>query len=267
LEPFKWDNDKEILYTIVSLDSTAYKLSIKESSQNLIINTAEVISSQVKNKLINVIRRILSFDEDIYGLEQLCRERKEQGYLELIYQGWGRIMKSPSAWEDAVKTICTTNASWSFTKQMCSNLCFYLGNNRSFPEPIAVFNSSEKFLKETIKLGYRSLYVHNLASEIFMNQLNLDNYSVHICEQKTAEKKIKAIKGLGPYGVNHMLALLGWNEYLPIDREVMKFLNIKQKKPNDKCPWRTEHYNDWGKYRFIIYKLDRIMKDENWIGD
>ena len=34
----------------------------------------------------------------------------------------GRLLRSPTVFEDLVKTICTTNCSWSLTRSMVSNI-------------------------------------------------------------------------------------------------------------------------------------------------
>jgi len=268
LAPFHWDNTKEVLTVCINLKHKVYTGTIKQdhSSSKIIFKTPDAIQAGDRIVFRKLISRMLSLEQDICGLEQLCYKKKNIKYSILLQKGWGRILKAPTVWEDTVKTICTTNASWPFTQKMCRNLCQHLGMDGAFPQPEAFKKISEKFLKEKIKLGYRSRYVLELAERIMSGDLCLEDYETGRCSYLDAERSIKKIKGLGPYGANHVLVLLGWNRYLPIDREVMKFLKIKQKKPNSKCPRETNHYKAWKNYRFIVYKLDRISKRENWIG-
>ena len=57
--------------------------------------------------------------------------------------GAGRMMRSPTVFEDVVKTICTTNCAWSATVRMVSALVEHLGEpasrrrrpRRAFPTP------------------------------------------------------------------------------------------------------------------------------------
>ena len=59
---------------------------------------------------------------------------------------------------------------------------------------------------------------------------------------------------------------MGFHEYLPIDREVGNHLGIR--KPGDKgSDLDSDHFEDWGKFRFTAYKLTRVAKRVNWIGD
>jgi 3-methyladenine DNA glycosylase/8-oxoguanine DNA glycosylase len=269
LDPFSWDNEENKLSLSFKLNGQVYSGNIQQTPDNetLTFVAKEKILLKDESSVRNVISRVLSFDQNIEGLIRLCRLKRGEKYIDLLKEGWGRILKAPTAWEDAVKTICTTNASWGFTQLMCKNLCKYVGDKNAFPIPSDFKDLPEKLLREKVKLGYRSRYIIELSRRYQSGELFLEEYSKGICDKKTAEKTVKSIMGLGPYGASHLLVLLGWNSYLPIDREVMKFLGIKQKKPNEKCPWKTGHYKKWGEYRFVIYKLDRILARRNWIGD
>jgi hypothetical protein len=59
---------------------------------------------------------------------------------------------------------------------------------------------------------------------------------------------------------------LGFHNVLPLDREVLKYLGIRYENKS-KLPFATTHFEEWGPYRFVIYKLDRILKKANWVGD
>ena len=268
LAPFKWMSEEKKLYVKFELGGGVCSGYIQTDvlAGSLLFKSDEEIPEEYIAVLNKNFLRMLALNQDINGLVELCKINNDHEYLECIKKGWGRILKAPSYWEDAVKTICTTNASWSYTQQMCRNLCSFLGEEGSFPGPEKILSVGAEFLKEKVKLGYRSEFVFQLALDIIDNNLDLDAVakSRGAC-RKEAERIVKNIKGLGPYGANHMMVLLDWYSYLPIDREVMKFLNITPK-PNGKCPWKTDHYKEWGDYRFIIYKLDRIRKKKNWIG-
>lgn len=60
--------------------------------------------------------------------------------------GAGRIVRSPTVFEDVVKTLCTTNCSWGATQRMVGALLEHLGRRapgscpagaagRAFPTP------------------------------------------------------------------------------------------------------------------------------------
>ena len=65
----------------------------------------------------------------------------------------GRMLRSPSVFEDMVKMICTTNCSWALTEIMVNNLVEILGkafddSNKSFPSPEALAGTPKVSPKE-----------------------------------------------------------------------------------------------------------------------
>lgn len=269
LDPFEWNDQDSVLSLPIACGSSVYQgtLSSDMKRRMLVFCSSDDIAPEDRSCLSSSLHRMLSLDQDIPGLVSMCRRAGQEEYLKLLRAGWGRIFRAQSAWEDAAKTIFTTNASWSFTKKMCRTMCQHLGSGGAFPDPETVAGQSEFHLRNSLKLGYRSPYIIELADRISSGALDLESLEAGKCDRDTAEKTVRSIKGLGPYASNHLLVMLGWHEYLPVDREVMKFLGISQKRPNAKCPRNTEHYLEWGRYRFVAYKLDRIANRQNWIGD
>src|SRR5207245_2481087 len=104
----------------------------------------------------------------------------------VIEKGAGRMLRSPTVFEDLVKTICTTNCSWGLTKNMVTNLVQKLGsksepppsgggtdaasvapsfyaNKHAFPTPEAMASVGTEFYRDEIRAGYRSPYFVELA--------------------------------------------------------------------------------------------------------
>lgn len=104
-----------------------------------------------------------------------------------------------TGWEDAAKTICTTNAPWKYIQQICQNLCDYFCDEVHFLSPEKVLRGRIKFLKNKIKLGYRSEYVFSLAESIVPGKINLDLLEFGACEKQYAEKKVQNIKRLDSF--------------------------------------------------------------------
>jgi N-glycosylase/DNA lyase len=52
-------------------------------------------------------------------------------------------------------------------------------------------------------------------------------------------------------------------ETLPVDSEVSAYLRQQGFDPKE----AQNAFQHWGKYRFLGYKLKRIVDKENWIGD
>src|SRR5204863_4372957 len=95
--------------------------------------------------------------------------------------GAGRLLRSPNVFEDLIKTICTTNCSWSATDKMVNALVNELGieaqgGGRTFPTPEAMASADEKFYWEKIRAGYRAPYLKELAERVASGELNVESW-------------------------------------------------------------------------------------------
>ena len=125
----------------------------------------------------HTVEHMLSLDFPLHEFEATCREKKAWPLLRLAKKGWGRMLRSPTLWEDAVKTLCTTNASWGYTEQMCRNLCLQLGEAThsgmmTFPLPEKVLKAGQRFLKEKVGMGYRDKSLLLLANKAASGQFH-----------------------------------------------------------------------------------------------
>ena len=72
------------------------------------------------------------------------------------------------------------------------------------------------------------------------------------------------MKGIGPYSASHIAMLEHDFRNIPIDSEVSKYcMEQLSVKPEDVFTL----FDKWGDYRFLGYKLSRILDRQNWIGD
>lgn len=255
-------------------DGFTYPLVLKsEKPASLQIATAKghvvLHGGKHSRELKAIAGHMLSLDFPLEEFQALCKQKKATALLRLAKQGWGRMLRSPAFWEDAVKTLCTTNASWGYTEKMCRNLCEQLGETtpsgmKTLPTPGRVLKAGERFLKEKVGMGYRSKSLMLLAKKAGEVPWLLDFTAKP--DAMTAEKEIQSWHGFGMYATRHLLVLMGFHEYLPIDREVGSHLGIR--KAGDKgSNLDSDHFEDWGKFRFTAYKLSRVAKRVNWIGD
>lgn len=250
---------------------TSVVLHVAASKAGIVVSVDRRMAAGQKRELQSVAEYMLSLDFPLQDFVALCRARKAMGLLRLARRGWGRMFRSPSVWEDAVKTLCTTNASWGYTVKMCRNLCAQLGEEapsdmKTFPTPDKILKAGEQRLKEEIGMGYRAKSLVLLAKKAASGKVPWLLDCAVSPEAAAAAKEIRSWHGFGPYATKHLLVLMGFHEYLPIDREVGNHLGIR--KPGDKgSDLDSDHFEDWGKFRFTAYKLTRVARHLNWIGD
>jgi N-glycosylase/DNA lyase len=72
-----------------------------------------------------------------------------------------------------------------------------------------------------------------------------------------------SLKGIGPYSAAQVMMLLRDFSTLPVDSEVSAYLRERGFDPND----AQNAFEHWRQYRFLGYKLKRIVDKENWIGN
>ena len=229
------------------------------------------LSPQQTDRVKRAIQHMLSLDFPLDAFIADCRTRKARPLLRLARQGWGRMFRSPTLWEDAVKTLCTTNAAWPYTQKMCANLCSVLGRStqsgmKTMPLPQDILTAGKRVLVTDVGIGYRSRSLFELAERAASGTVPWLFDPADKPDAETAEREIRSWHGFGRYATNHLLVLMGFHQYLPIDREVGNHLGIRT--PGDKgSDLDSMHFKQWGQFRFTAYKLTRVARRMNWIGD
>ena len=163
-----------------------------------------------------------------------------------LARGAGRLLRSPTVFEDAVKTLCTTNCSWALTRLMVERLCAALGaegprGERAFPSPARMAARTETFYRETIRAGYRAPFLLSLARDVASGALELE--ALRRSELPTPEvlQRLRALRGFGPYASEHLLRLLGRHDHLALDswtRAKLARLRGRRRPPSDRTARR-----------------------------
>jgi N-glycosylase/DNA lyase len=171
--------------------------------------------------LLAQIRHMLRLDED---LSAFYRVAAADPALAWVVSGAGRMMRSPSVFEDLVKTICTTNCAWSATVRMISALVDELGTvaagageRRAFPAPAVVARAGDTFFRDVARAGYRGPYLRVLADDVASGRLDLEELRDPALPDEEVGDRLLQIAGVGPYAMAHMMMLLGRYRRLILD--------------------------------------------------
>ena len=146
-------------------------------------------------------------------------------------RGAGRLLRSPTVFEDVVKTVCTTNCAWSATERMIGALVGRLGEpapgappgevaGRAFPTPEALADAGEDFYKEVARAGYRGPYLREIAARVAGDELDLEALLAAgraDLPDEEVERTLLALPGVGPYAAAHIMLLLGRHSRLVLD--------------------------------------------------
>jgi 3-methyladenine DNA glycosylase/8-oxoguanine DNA glycosylase len=220
------------------------------------------LSANERQNIRGAVTHMFRLDEDLSDFYALCAERG--GRWSAVTEGRGRLLRSPTVFEDVVKTICTTNIQWSGTKRMVRELVDAFGapypgdaTHRAFPFPEALAATSRDAFTEAVNLGYRAPYVHELAQRVARGDLDLEALSG--ADQSTAELKrtLLSIKGVGHYAAATLLMLLGRYDELAVDSVFRQFVSARYfdgETPSDADAKAV--YDDWGQWKYLAYWFD-----------
>ncbi|MBV8497631.1 MAG: Fe-S cluster assembly protein HesB [Candidatus Eremiobacteraeota bacterium] len=158
------------------------------------------------------IRRMFRFDAD---LSPFYARIADDEVFAWAASGAGRILASPSVFEDVVKTICTTNCAWSATIRMTSALAELGGG--AFPEPSVLAAAPDAWFRDAARMGYRGPYVKAIARDVESGALDLEALLDERVSDVDVEDRLLALPGIGPYGAAHVMQLLGRHRRLILD--------------------------------------------------
>ena len=178
------------------------------------------VEDAVATEILEQVRHVLRLDEDLSGFYRRAEKDKR---LSWVTTGAGRMIRSQTVFEDVVKTICTTNCTWSATRRMIEALVAHLGDpasdapdsgpaGRAFPTPSAMANAAEDFYTQVARAGYRGAYLRKLATMVVEGEIDLERYAAASQKELPEDamaKELLALPGVGPYATAHIMLMLG----------------------------------------------------------
>jgi N-glycosylase/DNA lyase len=180
------------------------------------------LSEKSKNadRIVEGVRHVLRMDDDLTAFYKAVESDERLSWIADVNAG--RLLRSPTVWEDLVKTICTTNCSWPLTKIMTTNLVEKLGETASdgrkaFPTPEAMAVQNADFYRNEIRAGYRSPYLVELAESVASGRLDVESWLRSDLPTPQLKKELKKVKGVGDYAAENLLKLLGRFDGLALD--------------------------------------------------
>ncbi|MGZ8635883.1 MAG: DNA-3-methyladenine glycosylase family protein [Actinomycetota bacterium] len=185
-------------------------------------------SDAVADELLEGVRHVLRLDAD---LSAFYAAAASDPALSWVTAGAGRMVRSPTVFEDVVKTICTTNCAWSATVRMVHAIVQHLGEpaagapadgpwGRAFPTPDAMAEAGESFYRDVARAGYRGAYLSSLAGAVAAGGLDLESFaraSADDLPDPELEERLLALPGVGPYAAAHIMMTLGRYHRLILD--------------------------------------------------
>lgn len=268
LLPNRLDEESWTLETTLAPDGRARTLRVVEgrSGHARVELLDGRVSARDRAALLATVRHMLRLDEDLSHFYELVADDGELGW---VTGGAGRMLRSPSVFEDVVKTVCTTNCAWSGTVRMVTALVEHLGvegrHGRAFPAAAAMADAPDDFYREVARAGYRGPYLRAIASAVADGSLDLEELDGRsdLPDDEVAERLL-ALPGVGPYAAAHVMMLLGRYHRLILDSWTRpKYARLTGRKTaTDKTiERRFRRYRDFAGLAFWLY----LTRD--WVED
>jgi 3-methyladenine DNA glycosylase/8-oxoguanine DNA glycosylase len=253
LLPFAIDRERWILTRTLDLGATSpLTVTLSAAKRSVQITTSRTIGKQPTGAVLNQVRHILRLDDDLKPFYQTMKGDPEFAWVSV--QGAGRMLRSPTVFEDLVKMICTTNCSWALTEKMVTGLVQNLGrkssnSHRTFPTPEAMALMPEKFYVKEVRAGYRAGYLKELADRVASGELNVESWLTSNLPTPALIKEMKGVKGVGDYAAENLLKLLGRYDGLALDSWTRsKFYSVRnngRKAADKKIARYYSRFNEW----------------------
>ena len=221
LLPFEFDRVKWKLTRVLDLDrSKPVTVRVTTRKGSIKIEVSRPVGDRAAQKIIRDVRHMFRLDDDLKNFYKLMMTDPEFAWI--AEQGAGRLLRSPTVFEDLVKMICTTNCSWALTEKMVTGLVNELGTvsddgRKSFPTAAVMAQKSAEFYRDKIRAGYRSAYLRELAQRVASGELEVESWLTTDASLIDLMKEIKSVKGVGNYAAENLLKLIGRYDGLALD--------------------------------------------------
>ncbi|TKY53817.1 hypothetical protein E2542_SST25360 [Spatholobus suberectus] len=258
---------------------------------HIYVHDMEALSLENQQAILGQVARMLRISDT----DEKAVNEFQDFYPQAKGEGFGRIFRSPSLFEDVVKSILLCNCTWGRTLDMAKSLCelqlqlssrpqsnrkeqrktkrkrgqdnatsktFHgLGN---FPNSKELAKFSEIDLQKHCNVGYRAGYIIKLAQRVEKGTLVLEKLEneCDLCSYKGVHRKLSKLKGFGPFVIATILMCLGCYQKVPTDSETIR--HLKQVHGMSSCNSRTieEIYKKYAPFQCIAYWFELLQSYE-----
>jgi 3-methyladenine DNA glycosylase/8-oxoguanine DNA glycosylase len=253
LLPFELDRRNWILTRVLDVGRTKpVTVRISIGKRGLKVLTSREVSETAAARIVRDVRHMMRLDDDLRAF--YVAMSADVDFAWITNQGAGRLLRSPTVYEDLVKMICTTNCSWALTEKMVTALVNELGRKsddgrKSFPDAKTMSEQSVAFYRDKIRAGYRAPYLKELAGRVASVELAVESWLISDAALPDLMKEMKTVKGVGDYAAENLLKLVGRYEGLALDswtRAQFASMHNRGRSANDKKILRFySRFNSW----------------------
>ncbi|HLO42276.1 MAG TPA: hypothetical protein VK176_14730 [Phycisphaerales bacterium] len=245
LAPNHWTPAEQAFTRILDLEDGPATLEVvqrKGAGTPLRVSSSRELSSAEVRAARAQLGRMFRLDEDeshahrFHGLDP-----------RFARSGRFRLFRSPTLFEDVIKTVTSCNVTWSSTIIMNRRLCEVFGRGKSFPTAARLARTAPALLRGRCSVGYRDQRIVELAKLFARKSPKVGGKAgpvAPVIEGKGAKARLVwldpawfedpatpdgqihdallHLPGIGPYAAANIMQLLGRYSRLPLDTESVR---------------------------------------------
>jgi 3-methyladenine DNA glycosylase/8-oxoguanine DNA glycosylase len=260
MAPFDYDEEANLLNYVIRLETgKLLEIQFREAPDGISVETQAKLTKAEVSDLTKAVTWMFGLEMDFSAFYAAAKKETKLAHVE--QKAYGRVLRSPTLFEDVLKTILTTNTLWSATKRMNLNLINQYGpsldgdsENRAFPSPAEIAASSPEVLREAVRVGYRAPSIHELSVRVASGELELESLKTSDLPTLELRKELLKIKGVGPYAAANLLLILGRGDFIPVDSWALKLVSHEWHDGEPVTPKQVEeHFEKWGEFKGLAY--------------
>jgi 3-methyladenine DNA glycosylase/8-oxoguanine DNA glycosylase len=244
------------------------ELKLRDAKDAITVET-EKLNKTERQEVADKVKWMIGLDMDFSRF--YAASRGEPKLARAKKRALGRVLRSPTLFEDVIKTILTTNTLWAATKNMTLKLVNEFGastagrdeldpplsalsNKKAFPTPVAIAASSPEYIKEKIRVGYRASAIYDLAFRVASGKYDLECLKTSTLSTLELRKELLTINGVGPYAAANLLLILGRSDFIPIDSWALKLVSHEWYGGGPVTAKEVEkHFETWGTFKGLAF--------------
>ncbi len=223
LAPNRWHPRTQTLTRTLATDAGPTRLAITQPGvgDKLTVRCDRTLDRASQQRVRAGVTRMLRLDEPAETIAQFHKVDKRWKK-----SGRGRLFRSPTLFEDIVKTVTSCNVQWPSTVHMNRRLCEVLGDKHdaggTFPTSAKIARTRPSTLRARCRFGYRDARTVELAKLRRRGAID----EAWLEDPATPDEDVRAflitLPGIGPYAAANIMQLLGRYAHLPLDTESVR---------------------------------------------
>jgi 3-methyladenine DNA glycosylase/8-oxoguanine DNA glycosylase len=268
LEPNHWDVSAERFSTTMGLGDVVATVTITQGEKSVSGKRKAKRGDALKlvlDRRLNKTQRI-ALEAGVHRMLNLGEETKTIRAFHALdprfkKEGRGRLMRSPTLFEDVIKTVTSCNVTWPNTITMNRKLCESYGRESAsgkfaFPTAEVVAKLRPASLRARCSVGYRDARIVELAKMFVRGEIRQEWFEDLRTPDEEVFEALLELPGIGPYAAANIMQLLNRYSRLPLDTESVRHgKSVLGFKGTSKQIMKKvhQHFEPFGEHKFRSY--------------